>query len=758
MGVNWKEVDPTDFEKITRDLLTREFNTQIESFAAGPDGGIDLRADNGTTIIQCKRITTNFNSLLSKLREEAKKEDVRKAKRYIVATCIELTPKNKEQILTIFPNIHSTEDILGGGELEELVGKYEEVRNLYPSLWLGDKDAIRREIEESVNNGAIGTSKEELKRIYEVLEYIAVHPQTNDALEILNKHKSLIISGEPGIGKTTLARYIIALYCLHYQYNLVYIDSDISIGNQMFNDDKKQIFFYDDFLGTTFIIGKLIKNENKRIIDFINRVKNTKNKLVVFTTREYIYKQAQYTYAEFDDAKELKKLILCVDNNYQLFKAEIFYKHLRKNNIPLHIIKKLFYNKEFKKWGKNCFLEQILMHECYNPRIIAESISSYDESENQLPFSTYILERLNNPYMLYKHAFITQLSDFERAALIVLGSFHGNVEHSIFHRAWIAYLGKHYNPTASFEQALQILDAVFIISEKKYNGEIYFKYANPGISDFMYTHWQHNPSLFLHLISNACYPQQIFYLINMLKQQDKKLYDLYLPKLLGQAVTIIKNDSQRASTTWFHVQLANELLNTPEKLQYIPLFKQLLDSEETRNFCDIDESVMGYYISLIQVICDVGMSPPSLSILIDSALSNSCSPDVFAIFERLSNLIDDSLIYTPQLPKSAAQWLDNYDSYLSDSDIDFLNEQTAEIERLYISFPDGCYGINFAGCLESIEELISEKQSEENDQNDDDDYSRFHNRSASQSASCCSIGETVLCPEVVYMFERYCDK
>lgn len=42
-----------DFELLIRDLLSAEHQVQYEAFSAGPDGGIDLRAQrqNGTTIV-----------------------------------------------------------------------------------------------------------------------------------------------------------------------------------------------------------------------------------------------------------------------------------------------------------------------------------------------------------------------------------------------------------------------------------------------------------------------------------------------------------------------------------------------------------------------------------------------------------------------------------------------------------------------------------------------------------------------------------
>lgn len=761
MGVNWREIESTEFEKITRDLLTREFGSLVETFAVGPDGGIDLRAKDGTTIIQCKRITTNFNSLLSKLREEAKKEDVRKAKRYIVATCLELTPKNKEQILTIFPNIHSTEDILGGGELEELVGKYEEVRKLYPVLWLGDIQLITDNLRKVIDKPIDEASSYEMGKIHDVLHYISVPVEAKDALRILKENKALIITGKPGIGKTTLARYLVGYLCTFFKYELVYIESNIRDAYQKIDNAKNQIFLYDDFLGTTFINDRLEKNEEKRIDIFIERIQSFKNKLIIFTTREYIYQQACNIYSVFNDTAKFRKLIINIEKKDTLYKASIFYKHLKRCNVPFEYIKSLFFNDSGKKWGKGCYLERIIVNENYNPRLVAKAASSSATITNSAHFPIYILKSINNPYWLYEQAFESQLDSSQKAALIVLGSFPEHTNIDTLRDAWVSYLGRKHDPTIPFERSLHVLDTDFIVSSHHYAWGDAIEFVNPGVRDFIHEYFHRNPSIIENIIRSSHFPKQIVYLLNLLKQKYKELYDKYLNQFKHQALEIIKLNCARESTTLHDVELAACISSLEDSFAYFPFFEKLLSCEKDRKFCDVDESTMSHYCNLIKNLNEKGIRVDCIPDLIEAALSNSYSTEVFGIFDELSGLVADSLICRKDTSKGADDWDDNYSQSLWDSDSNTLEQELEYIESLRTSYPNGCYGICFDGYYSHIKELIAKKEEEEQNGSpgyfDDYDPDRYYGARPANHSHSFSEDRTSLEPAIIAMFERYCD-
>lgn len=56
----------------------------------------------------------------------------------------------------------------------------------------------------------------------------------------------------PGIGKSTLAEMLIYAH-LAKGYEPVVIQADIAEGRKLYRSDRKQIFYFDDFLGQTYL-------------------------------------------------------------------------------------------------------------------------------------------------------------------------------------------------------------------------------------------------------------------------------------------------------------------------------------------------------------------------------------------------------------------------------------------------------------------------------------------------------------------------
>lgn len=75
----------------------------------------------------------------------------------------------------------------------------------------------------------------------------------------------------------------------------VYVVDDLDNASKVYDENKKQVFFFDDFLGSNTFIRQGISFENK-LISFINRVKKSKHAIFIMTTREYILSEAKCYY------------------------------------------------------------------------------------------------------------------------------------------------------------------------------------------------------------------------------------------------------------------------------------------------------------------------------------------------------------------------------------------------------------------------------------------------------------------------------
>jgi cell division FtsZ-interacting protein ZapD len=230
-------LSPLDFELLSKDLLEAEIGIQLENFSEGRDKGIDLRyapirgtrrqvfnlasmnmqREPPTLIVQCKRYS-EFSDLKSTLKnkELAKIQDL-KPTRYVLTTSVSLSPQQSKEIKSLLsPFVQSTGDIYGRERLNSLLAKHPEIERRHIKLWVASAGVL-----DSIINAKIHlVSREEVERTLAAAKIYVQNTSFEEALAILKKHRVCIISGLPGIGKTTLARMLL-LYFYKRKFDVV---------------------------------------------------------------------------------------------------------------------------------------------------------------------------------------------------------------------------------------------------------------------------------------------------------------------------------------------------------------------------------------------------------------------------------------------------------------------------------------------------------------------------------------------------------
>lgn len=715
MSVDWQQLSPLAFESFSRELMGEHLHAQIEAFAPGPDGGVDLRTHDGKTVIQCKRYTSDKSKLFNKLLEEARKDRVKNAERYILLTSLHLTPNDKDKIREIISAIQTTEDILGADDLEGLLANYPKVRSLYPQLWLGDESRLLELIGGVVNRGIDEMSKEEFRQIVETMKYVARPPLADEAYERLKEHHALIITGKPGIGKTTLARYLIWNIIQTAGYEFVFISSHIDSAFQKFDNKKKQIFFYDDFLGANFIKLGLEKNEDKRISSFINKVKNSKNKLAVFTTREFIFQQATTKYENLREHEEnIKRIVLEIGDSDYTYKAEILYNHFWRNCIPYNLVQTLFYDTSGNKWGENCHLAKILQHTSFNPRIIAAALSTQRGSINENTFAQFILDQLNHPHSLYEILFYNQLSVLHRKFLLILGSFENYISlERLNHATQALYEEGSSSPEETFDNSLKILIGDFLTSSVVGYSEkfVMINFVNPGIRDFIISRYLKNHSSLIYVIGIAKYPEQLCNILHIVDEFDISPRERTLREIAIKGRLLIEEAIQLEETNDTHVRLG-AILSDLDKSSNYDLLKLLIETESRGGFQYIDSDNLDSYISLLYLFETDNSVNIDKSAFIHSVLENINDTTAFNIFDELDSLKKEAL-QESETSTAAEVWIENYFQFLSDlSEISELEEEKYYIQNLHQAYPEGIAGICFGAFIDDIDNLIARKEEE----------------------------------------------
>ena len=195
------------------------------------------------------------------MKRERKSIDILASSRYILATSCKFTPPSKAELSTIIgPSLKSEADILGPEDLNGLLRKYPDIVKAHIKLWLSGAEVLDRILRSAAHAYAAITREdiEQKVRVY------AANPSFDHSLEKLDKHHVLIISGPPGVGKTTLAEMLCYTF-LSEEWELVPIRS-LEDGFAAISDSKKQVFLFDDFLGRVALDKQALAHKDTELV------------------------------------------------------------------------------------------------------------------------------------------------------------------------------------------------------------------------------------------------------------------------------------------------------------------------------------------------------------------------------------------------------------------------------------------------------------------------------------------------------------
>lgn len=502
-----------EFELLVRDLLQKEHGVTYESFKEGQDGGIDLRClqgNGGTVIVQCKHyIETDLSSLKSKCRaNELDKVKSLKPDRYIFVTSKKLSPSDKKDFVKIFePFIKSDKDVIGREDLNNFLGRHPEVEEDHFKLWLSSTNILKKIQDQYINYRSTLFADELTEK-----SKLFVKTESFDAgLEILNNHSVLLITGEPGIGKTMLANYLVFNF-LKDDFELIYIRKDLEDIEKKFNPNSKQIFYFDDFLGRNYLEILSEKNFDSHLYRLIKAIKNSLNHYFILTSRTTIYNVAQNR-SEYITKKNLQALeyTLEVKNYSNIDRAKILYNHMFFGSI----------NDKLKELIKaDEFYFEIIEHKNFNPRMI-EFITDEEQIRINSPddYNEFILEALNDPTEIWRNAFTNQISNIDKLYLLTLFSFKLPVDENAFKDALIKRLNYDKEtrgieiPINFYNNSLRNLLNGFIKRSINHNnrGEASttIDFINPSIEDFFIKYLKSNFELVYPIINSSVFFEQI---------------------------------------------------------------------------------------------------------------------------------------------------------------------------------------------------------------------------------------------------------
>lgn len=710
---DFRSLSPLDFEELVRDLLQEALGIQLESFGAGKDQGIDFRYSKGaaSVVVQAKHyIESSGATLLKAAAIEDKKVASLKPSRYIFATSQSMTPLKKQKIIEAMPSCQiKPSGVYGKEDLNNLIGMYPKVERKHFKLWLASTEVLTR----ILHGGLLSRAEAELGIIRNLVPKLVHNESVNEAEAILESKGALIISGDPGVGKTTLARILVWLHA--EQGWEIYVIDDMKDFFEAASAEGKRLILFDDFLGQIRLSDSSIHNVDKRFSTAVEKVAGNRSLRFIMTTRDYILHQAQ-AQSEKLSGKEVDSLsfTLNVGKYTRAARAKIVFNHIFFSDLSSDHRSRLV---------EGGFYMRIIDHPNFNPRLIETVLSAEYVSLAGESIQSSIIKVLTNPEILWEKPYRAHISIEGRALMLSLFILGAPLPISVIQRTFVRIsklLGVPVNSVelpVKFRSALKELEGS-VVSIKARTAQ----FANPGLMDFM--------------AGAVIKDQQTTYLIDAVEElhEIESLWQFYSAKKLeigssddisirwNSSVRRLLSSSGERPVRMLKLVLAFDAVFGPEK--HGTLFDILVENVEQQG---IDEDDLEAASRLLTIIKSSGFRMTSKRKAIEAISFFALVPfkslvahmNLYEVEAIAGALISygSELNSTRQIVRDAiCHHLDDLESRLDDcvdlSDVDSYESDLRSLMETYEIEADGSFDLSFWNRRDAINERYDEEDVE----------------------------------------------
>lgn len=532
-------LSPLEFEHLVADVVTASVNATgktsltVITQKGGPDKGVDFKLDDGKIIGQAKRYQ-DIHALRKNLKKEAHKLIDLNPSRYILIVSLPLSFALRKEIMEFFHPFISTEtDIIDQVDLSRLLEEHREILLRYNKLWISSVHILQQLLAEAVSK-AMGEVKwnstgKEIESIADVENYFVPTAYYQEGIDILEQRNVLIITGDPGIGKTTLARALCNYFLRHKKIQSLYCHQGINPPLYIPDRTKRSIFFLDDFLGSNIWQQSGI-NDIGYFVRFIDDIFDGGH-LLIMTTREYIYQQQKKFTPRLNTLDNFKTAI-SLSGFSPVEKFDILLKNL--NRAPLSLIA----YKSLKSMAIS-----IIDSPGYNPKLIAEFIrTKHKDIESDYDWGRELYNFICFPNSYWESNFMELSAGSQLFLLCLFISNDPALHHSLLDT--FRSVGRFRQISAPgfeadvFVKAVSELNDTFINVEiDTKTGEMAYSFSSTLIKDFLLHYLRSNDHNIEYLIRGAINSNQLFYAFTT-REQDRLEVDFTETPSQGEKILL----------------------------------------------------------------------------------------------------------------------------------------------------------------------------------------------------------------------------
>lgn len=506
---NYRNLDDVEFEELCKDIMKRKLGVELRTFRKGKDGGIDLQDNEkgNNIIVQVKHyINSTHSNLISSLKKEVEKVKKLNPKKYYVCCALELTPGQTNEILELFDDyMESKDNIIDikiiDSFLQEEINKDIVKKNF--KLWLSSSNILSE-----IYNQDIFIDCEVLLDDIEKESELFVETNTYRRCKaLLENHNILIITGAPGVGKTTISKMLVLYYAslgyrIRYTTNGVLSDLKRAISSEK---DSKEVILLDDCLGQYYF--SMSNNQESELISLIKYLKFNKNKKIIMNSRVAIMNEAKQRSIEFEKlilSNDEKIYVINMDKVNAYEKARILYNHIYFKKLPLEYYYHIKKDSNYLK---------IINHPNYTPRII-EYITEPDRYKDILPekYIDFVLKCLSNPELIWGNEYERRLKKVDRILVNTLFSLTDTtIDYDILKKAFNKRISNENDIDVivdNFENTIKRLNKSMIkIIDKSNSKEV--SVLNPSVNDYIKAMLEKNELEVMNIREALMYYEQL---------------------------------------------------------------------------------------------------------------------------------------------------------------------------------------------------------------------------------------------------------